>query len=144
MHPGYRFLEGLTYADYAFEAFGTTLDELFRNAGYALMSSMVEISTVKPVESRDVKLHSHELEQLLFDFLEEFIFLKDAETFLACEIDVKVSKDKDKYSLVATLKGEGIDPKKHVLHSDVKSVTYHLFKVEQKDQQWRAQVILDV
>ncbi|HLC84596.1 MAG TPA: archease [Candidatus Nanoarchaeia archaeon] len=144
MQVPYRFLEGLTYADYAFEAFGASLDELFRNSGYALMSSMVEISTVKPAETREVKLHSHELEQLLFDFLEEFIFLKDAETFLACEIDVNVSKDKDRYSLTATLKGEEIDTKKHVLHSDVKSVTYHLFKVEQKDHGWRAQVILDV
>lgn len=143
MEP-YRFLEGLTHADYAYEAFGKSLDELFANAGLALSACMVELPTVHATETREITLRSTELDQLLFDFLEDIIFLKDAEVFLVCEITVEVKRSHDGCSLKATLKGEEINPKKHTLHNDVKSVTYHLFKVEQNPEGWRAQVILDV
>ena len=140
----YRFLEGLTYADYAFEAFGKSLSELFVNAAIALCACQAELSTVDPVQSRAVKMTSNQIDQLLFDFLEEIVFVKDAESFLCSRVEAKVTRTSQGFRVAATLFGEEIQTKKHQLHNDIKSVTYHLFKVEQISDGWRAQVILDV
>ena len=43
----YKFLEGITEADYAFEAYGKTLNEVFANAALAMTSTMVELNTIK-------------------------------------------------------------------------------------------------
>jgi len=144
MDKKYRLLEGLTFADYAFEAFGKDLSELFVNCGIALCSCMVELKTVEYKTEKPFKFVASELDQLLHDFLEEIIFYKDAEYFIVGAIEAHVSRDPEGYKVEGVYRGEEINVKKHELHNDVKSVTYHLFKVEEISEGWRAQVILDV
>lgn len=132
-------------ADLAFEAFGKNYNELFENAGLALESSQVDLKTIKSSRVQKIRLQADSLEHLLFSFLEELIFLKDAEQLLFNRIKCKVSKGREKWRLQVKLSGEKIDIKKHKLGVDVKAVTKHLFKVERlPDEAFRCQVILDV
>ncbi len=137
-------MEGWTLADVAFEATGKDTAELFSDAGIAVLATMVlEVASVGTAEVRDVNIEAESLEMLLFKFLDEIIFFKDAENLLFSSLKISISTDK-KYSLSGHLEGEKIDPKKHELLVDVKAVTFHKFEVKFEQKQWLARVVLDV
>ncbi len=139
----WKFIEGITVADVAFSAQGRTLDELFESAAEALTSTMVkDVTSVKTLKKKKITLKAANDEQLLHDFLEELVFLKDAERMLFGKVEVKV--DGKKHELSAILRGEVLDMKKHELLVDVKAVTWHEFKLEKDAGGWHCQVVLDV
>ena len=41
-------------------------------------------------------------------------------------------------------RGEKLDMKKHVLLTDVKAVTFHMFEAKQENGKWICRVVLDV
>ncbi len=139
----FRFLEKIAIADIAFEAYGNTLEELFESSALALFEAMVKVDTVQAKEIEIVKLESDKIEDLLFDWLSELVYLKDAKAMLFASFHLKI-EDKRKYSLLAEANGEKIDPAKHHLKVDVKAVTYHMLEVKREEGRWTAQVILDI
>jgi SHS2 domain-containing protein len=141
----YRYLEGLTMADIAFEATGRTLEELFASAADAMTNTQIQdLGMIKPETEKKFDLKAANIEQLLHDFLQELIFFKDAELLLFREYKVRISEAQGGYLLEANLKGEAIDMKRHIMLVDVKAVSWHKFKVEKTKEAWRAVVIIDV
>ncbi len=141
----YHYLEDFAIADIAFEAAGKNLEELFIAAADATMNVMVEeIGAIKPRDMRKVELRNGEVEMLLFDFLQELIYYKDAEQLMLRVSDIAISEADAIYVLEATLRGEKLDPERHEQRADVKAVTLHQFRVEQTDKGFKAFVILDV
>jgi len=141
--PKYRFLEGIVTADLAFEATGKDLNDLFTNAALAVLESQARLETIEPKVTKKVVLEHADIEELLFDFLNEIIFFKDAEQLIFKTVKVAITKD-GKYKLTAQFKGEKIDQKKHKLGNDLKAVTMHQFKVEETTKGWRCQVVIDI
>ncbi len=131
-------------ADVLFEAGGKNLGELFEAAGLATEETQVDLKGVGQKVEKSLELENKNLDMLLFDFLQELIFLKDAELLLFSWIKVSVKEGKGKYTLKAELKGEKIDPNKHELKVDVKAVTLHRFEVKKTPKGWFARVILDI
>ena len=76
-----------------------------------------------------MELTHGEIDLLLFDFLQEFIFFKDADQLLLRTEDISILKHESVFALKATLSGETLDPGKHNLKTDVKAVTLHHFYV---------------
>jgi len=142
----YKFLPDIATADIAYEAFGKNYNELFENAGLALESVMVNLETVKSSRVKKIKLQADSLENLLFTFLQELVFLKDAEQLLFNRIKCDVREvNSGQWTANSELSGEEINPQKHKLGVDVKAVTKHLFKVEKFPKRaFHCQVILDV
>lgn len=130
--------------DAAFRVRGGTLSKLFENAASAATKAMVDIETVASSETKSVELTAEKLEDLLYDFLSEIIYYKDAEQLLFSEFEAEVSQTGCKYKLKAELKGEKINRTKHKLKEDVKSATYHKLKVSKADKGYSATVILDI
>ncbi len=130
-------------ADVLFEAEGKTLSELFEAAGLATEETQVDLKGVKSKIKKEIVLEKDNIEMLLFDFLQELIFLKDAKLLLFSKIKVSISEGKPN-KLKAILQGEKIDPKKHNLKVDVKAVTLHRFEVKKTKAGWFARVILDI
>ncbi|HNT72994.1 MAG TPA: archease, partial [Methanothrix sp.] len=62
-------------ADVKFRARGHSLDELFENAGLALIGAMIDPSTVRVVESWPVEIEAESLEALLYEWLSEILYL---------------------------------------------------------------------
>ncbi len=139
----YRFLEDIATGDAAFEAEGSTLEELFREAAIATFEVMVDTESVEPRITREVELKNEAVDDLLFDWLSELVYLKDAEAILFCKFNLNIEKN-DAYELKARVSGENIDQQKHSLRSDVKAVTYHMFEVKKTEENWTARVILDI
>ncbi|MBS3168616.1 archease [Candidatus Woesearchaeota archaeon] len=132
-------------ADVLFEAYGKNLEELFENAALATESIMVETKSIKKKEQYDIFLQASDIENLLYDFLSELIFLKDTEGLLFSKFSIIITCSKGKYELNAKCEGDFIDRERHELIADAKAVTLHEFKVEQKeDRSWFSKVIIDI
>lgn len=141
----YRFLEEVATADIAFEASGQSLEEVFTAAAEATLNVMIEdLETVEPRESRRISLTDTALDMLLFNFLQEVIFYKDAEQLLLRITDCRIDEAEGGFRATANGRGEHIDPERHEQRVDVKAVTLHQFRLEKADGEWRAHVILDI
>ncbi len=141
----YKFLEDVAIADVAFEASGKTLKELFESAGLAVTNTMVkDLKSVKQIIEKKIAIESDNVEMLLFKFLQEIIFYKDAKMLLFNKFELNISNEKKKWKLSGKLHGEKLNMKKHELLVDVKAVSLHQYKVEETKEGWKADVILDV
>lgn len=141
----YRFLEDIATADVAFEAWGGTREELFAACADALLRTMVEVpDKVERRQSLAIHLEHEELDLLLFAFLAELVFLKDARRLLLHADLVRIGGTEGAFSLEADVMGEEITPRRHDLLVDVKAVTLHRFRVVHEENAWRATVVLDI
>jgi SHS2 domain-containing protein len=77
---------------------------------------------------------------LLFDWLNELLYVYDVRRLLFCRFEVEFGPS----GLVATAHGEPIDPERHALDHEVKAITYHGLKLEQHGGHWLAEVIVDI
>lgn len=141
----YEFLEDVATADIAFRAWGKDLEELFKAAGDATLNVMIEdLDSIKLKETRIFSLENDELDLLLFNFLQEFVYYKDSEQILLRSQQVQIEENDGLYKLNAVTQGEMLDRDRHEQRVDVKAVTLHRFQLEKTDDGWIAMVILDI
>ncbi len=141
----YRYRDDLSVADVAFEAEGTSLEELFTSAWDATLRVMIENPSALDGKSRkSITLEDQSVDLLLYNFLQELIYYKDAEALLLrlehCRIDAGTAPAK----LEALAAGEQIDVKRHRLGTDVKAVTFYRFSLRKEGELWCTTVVLDV
>jgi SHS2 domain-containing protein len=84
------------------------------------------------------------VEMLLFHFLQDLIFYKDADLLLFNDFDLSIVQREGEWRLHGTAYGEEIFPDRHQLLVDVKAVSLHKYQVQKTAKGWRAVVILDV
>ena len=141
----YTFLDDVTLADIAFRAWGDDLQETFVSAAEAVMNAMVEeLDTIQPHQERTLHVQHEALDLLLFNFLQELIYYKDAEQLLLRVRQLDIAELPEPSTLHATAVGEPIDPERHRMCVDVKAVTLHRFSLTKVDSGWEAFVILDI
>ena len=138
----FHFIENVTRADIAFEATGKTLSELFASSAQAVIEAMANPKTILPKITKKIVKKEETVESLLFEFLEEIIYLKDVEGMVFSDVLVLVNEKT--LEATATLHGDHINTKTQELHQDVKAITMHYYKVEHKNQEWRTQIVLDI
>lgn len=119
-------------ADVEFESYGTTLEKAFENAALALFGILTDIKKVKPVIRKNIKIESEDLESLLYDFLEKFLIMLDAENIVFSKVIVKKITANAKCTLEAEAYGEKFDEKRHQSRTLVKAITYHGMKIGKK------------
>jgi SHS2 domain-containing protein len=128
-------------ADLGLRVRAETLEELFADAARGLFSMIVpEASSIRPSESRVVQINGPPGELLLFDWLNELLYLYETRHLLLGEFDVTLHDG----GLTATVRGEPIDHQRHALDHEVKAITYHGLKLERQGNQWIAEVIVDI
>ncbi len=126
-------------ADIGLKAYGKNLAEAFANAAYGMFSIMAELDTVREVESRPVEISEDDGEALLFEWLNNLLYLVDVHRIIFTRFDITEFSE---WKLKATCYGEKYDPSRHLLKLGVKSATYYMMKVDKEKKQ--VQVILDV
>jgi SHS2 domain-containing protein len=141
----YHYLEEIGTADIAFEATGRDLPELFTAAADATMNVMIDnLDAIEPRETRQIELSNDNIEMLLFDFLQELIYFKDAKRLLLRVREAHMDQKDGAYFLKTKVAGERLDDTRHQQRADVKAVTLHGFSVEKQDSGWKAKVLLDI
>ncbi len=128
-------------ADIGIIVHGVELPETFGNAAYAMFDILTNIDEVKETGRFDIQVSASDVEELLVTWLDELLYRYETERVIFKRF---VIEDMDETSLRATAFGEKIDPLRHEIKLEIKSVTYHQLKVEKTDDGWKAQVIFDV
>jgi len=137
----YKYLEHT--ADVKFQAYGKSLEEAFGNAALALFNVMIDTKSIKNKTRKTITVKGNDLKSLLYNFLEEFLFLLDTEGFMLGKIsDVKIIKKKNTYELSAVAGGD--EAKNYETKGDVKAVTYNEMEIKQEKNRASVQVVLDV
>ena len=142
--PAFEFVEDVT-SDLSFVAKGGTLPEVFGAAAEALLHATLEDpESLRQTEVRPVELVEPDLELLLLRFLNELVYLRDAEALLLLPREIRVELSPAGARLVAALVGERIDLERHRLASEVKAATAHGLALTREEGAFRATVTLDV
>jgi SHS2 domain-containing protein len=129
-------------ADLGLRVRASNVSQLFAEAGRGLFSLLVmDLATVRPVKECTVQLTADDREYLLFDWLNELLFLFETQHLLLSEFEVRV----DQGQLNAVCRGEPVDRKLHQLDHEVKAITYHELTCRQEPSgEWSAEVIVDI
>ncbi len=133
----YKFLEHT--ADIKFHAEGKTLEEAFINSAMALKESIVGKIKIKEIKKKEILAEGEDKESLLYNFLEEFLFLLDSEGFvlsLIKEIEIKDNK------LRAVVLGDSAENYK--FSNDVKAITYNDMFVREEKGKFIIEGVFDV
>ena len=133
----YKFLEHT--ADVKFQAFGNSIERAFSNAALALQETMTKKVKIKPIIKKRIIVFGKDKESLLYNFLEEFLFLLDSEGFILAKIStIKIVDNK----LEAEVLGDKAN--KYRFTNDVKAVTYNDMLVKNEGKRFIVQVVVDV
>ena len=138
----FKIVEDIPSADFIFDAFGESLDELFANCAEACFSAMTDIDKVERLNSFNVEVTGETAVDLLYSFISELIFLKDTENVFLSRFEIEI--DKTGKSLKAVARGEKIDYDKHEIKTDVKAATYHDLHIRKEEGRFVVRMILDL
>lgn len=137
-HKGYEYLEHT--ADVKIRAYGLTLSQAFENMAKATTGVMTDVDLVKQHVNKRINIASENTERLLYDFLDEIIYLMDTEEFLTAKAIVNIHGN----SLSADLKGDYQNENQYEVHTYIKSVTLNELKVMKKENLHILQIIHDI
>ena len=133
-----------TTADLGVEAKGKSLEEAFKEGAKGLYNIMVDIDKVDKKEKIEFEIEGEDLEELLYNFLNELLFYTDVENLVFSDFDIKIEKDNNGYRLKCIAYGEKINKEKHNIKEEVKAVTYHMMEVKQEEDGWKIRYIVDL
>ena len=128
-------------ADFGIRAWGKTQKELFINAAAGMYEIIADISKIAPKVSVNIEIESEDKDQLLKDWLSELLYYLNNKGILLSEF--KIDKIDDKH-IKSEAKGEKIDKQRHELRHEVKAVTYHHLRIEEKEGLLTTEIIFDV
>jgi protein archease len=128
-------------ADVGFEAFGSTLPQVFENAARALAHLIADAAMVEPRQEVRIEVEGTDPTDLLVNWLSEILFQHDAEGLLFHDFRVESLDD---HAVSGIAWGEKIDPARHQTNLMVKAITYHQLSLQKTAGGWRAQVYVDI
>jgi SHS2 domain-containing protein len=138
----FEICEEIASADYIFDAYGASLNELFAACAAACFSAMTDLEKVAPVTEFSVVINGDDVEELLYNFISELVYLKDIEKMFFSVFDVEIAPGHK--SLKADVTGEPINYDKHTIMTDVKAATYHDLKITRIDGGFKAHMVIDL
>ena len=138
----YEYLEHT--GDIGIRAYGSTVEELFINAAHGLFEATADLSTVGTTTQTEIEVSAESLEELMVAWLDELNFRHEVEEIFFRGVEIREIFTAP-YRLTAVACGEPMDFAKHVVYTEIKSITYHQLIVEQSpDNRWMAQIIFDL
>jgi SHS2 domain-containing protein len=116
-------------ADVMIKAHGLTIEECFQNAAFGMMDQIVDASSAEAVVVEEITVEGATLDELLYSFLSEVLFIFDARGLVLSEFDVTFGVG----MLKCQARGERFDAMKHSPRQEIKAVTYHLLQVNEEE-----------
>jgi SHS2 domain-containing protein len=135
----YRLLDHTS--DIKVEIHGDDLKELFTNAATCLFDLILDIDKVRETQSVPLSLKSTDLSELFLDWLRELLFLFSTRSLAIRRVEIGSIETTQ---IKATVFGEEFSQERHGLKIEIKTPTYHQYRIDKTDQGYRATVIFDV
>lgn len=130
-------------ADLKVKAHGKTLEEAFANAAIGGFDFLTPTSKVKKKIEKKLSITSKRIESLLYDFLEELLFLLDTEGFLINSFkEMKIKEEDGNFSLQCIARGDNY--KSYSVKGDIKAVTYSEMEIKKEKDGFIVIVVLDI
>lgn len=110
-------------------SWGSTLQEAFEQVGMSMYGYMTELPTVEIKQCFEIEASGHDMDSLLYGFLDELLFLFSAEPFLISK-KLEITKfDLENFSITCRCYGEPFDLVKHPQGTEVKAITYSAMQI---------------
>ena len=121
--------------DHATDAFiegtASSLTEAFKVAGDSVVDTILDNSKIEEKKERNIVVKGKDLNYLLYNWLEDLIYLIITEGFAIKKLDIILEKNEE-YTISAQIFGEDIDIKKHGFKVEIKSPTFHEMEIKQE------------
>ena len=121
--------------DHATDAFievtASSLTEAFKVAGDSVVDTILDNSKIEEKKERNIVVKGKDLNYLLYNWLEDLIYLIITEGFAIKKLNITVEKNEE-YTISAQIFGEDIDIKKHGFKVEIKSPTFHEMDIKQE------------
>lgn len=122
-----------------------TLPQLFERAAKGMFSVLTDLDAVRPAETTDVSVEGRDREALMVRWLSELNYHHTVHDRLFCAFEgMAIAEDTDGLTLTAAARGEPLAPNRHVVHTEIKAVTFHGLEIRETTDGWTVQVIFDM
>lgn len=141
----YEFLDHT--ADIKVVARGKNLAKAFENAAIATFEVMTDTTKIQPNMTKTIEIENEKLTTLLYDFIDELIFLMDTQAFLLkhCKNTTLTKQETNTYKLQTTLFGDiQKNTDQYDVTSYIKSPTYNEMSIEQKKRHYKITFVPDI
>jgi SHS2 domain-containing protein len=130
-------------ADVKIQAEGKSLEEAFKQSALAVKEVMSSKIKIKAKIRKEIKVEGEDKESLLYEFLEEFLYLFDAESFIMNKVTkIKITKSKNK--LILTAQAIGDNSSSYKFTNDVKAITYNEMSIKENKGKVAIVFVIDV
>jgi SHS2 domain-containing protein len=130
-------------ADTLFRAYGKTFEDALGSAILAFYNVIVDTEVVKPARKRFFVVEASSKETLVYETLNELVFLLDTEAFLTHRVvAVVLSQQASSWRAAVTLEGDVASG--YEVHGQVKNATYHEMLITEEDGKVTIQAVLDL
>ena len=119
-------------ADVQFHAWGDSLEEAFEQVVVCMFSYITDLHTVESLGSNEVEVSGHDMQSLLYNFMDEFLFQFCTDGFVARRVEIE-SFDKTAFAIRAKGYGEKFQARvKHPQGTEIKAITYSAMQINVK------------
>lgn len=140
MNRGFELLDHPS--EIGFRATGASLEEAFEHAGQALFQVMTDIGRLDRERVIEFEVKSESLQSLLYDFIDELIYIAESEQVLLRDFDITLETFPGTYKIECTAHGQSIQD--GMRRQEVKAPTYSDMTVEDRADKWVLEMYLDV
>ena len=131
----FEFLEHT--ADIKIRCKAKTLEKSFEIAAEALSNYLSQERPVKAKKVKEIKITGNDYNSLLYKFIEEILYLIDAERFIVSKAKVALKKS------ILTARIYGDNSSKYNIQQ-IKSPTYAEMSIKKSEQNWLVEFVIDV
>lgn len=131
-------------ADVKFRAYGKNFEEALKNLIKAVYGVIVEPETIEEKKEKKIIVKGRTKENIVYELIEEIIFLLDTEGFLGKKAkEIKLKEEQGTIICEATIIGDD-EPKKYDVFGQIKSATYHEMMINEEKGKVFIQAVLDI
>lgn len=131
-------------ADIGIAAYGKNKKEVFINVAKGMFEIIAgENKNLKENFYGKIKLEAESLEDLLFAWLNELLYIGETRLVILNKFQIKELSD---FQIRAEVRGAKINPPSIKIEKEIKAVTYHRLEIKKDGESglWKAQVIFDI
>lgn len=131
-------------ADIIFHGWAPTIHQVFAQIGVAFFSYMTQLDTIEITHEVVLETKGHDILDLMYHFLDEFLYLFATEYFVGRRMICEVNEEE--LTIRTRAFGSKFELGKHPQGTEIKAITMHQMKVQKREeeQDWEAYVLVDI
>jgi SHS2 domain-containing protein len=132
-------------ADLGIRGIGATPEEALSEGAQAMLAAIADVHAVQEQQQFVQHCSAPDIPSLFVEWLNELLYQREVNGVLfASARVVRLTQDKLGWHLEAVAKGEGLDPDRHEIYTEVKAATYSGLAYHSQGSQHIVQCVVDL